>query len=92
LLTLTDTAASEIRTIIDHPQVPDDAGVRIASGPQGDLTLALTEAPVTGDAVVDEEGARVFLEPQVEPLLTDKTLDAETDAEGNIQFTLLEQP
>jgi len=91
VLTLTDTAATEIRSIVTHPQVPDDAGVRITGEPDGALTLALVEAPQGGDAVLEESGARVFLDPNADQLLTDKTLDATTDPEGNLQFSVAEQ-
>src|SRR5579875_3300423 len=62
-LTLTDNAANEIRNIVAHPEVPDSSGVRITSAPTGGLTLSLAAEPTDGDTVVDEAGARVFLEP-----------------------------
>jgi iron-sulfur cluster assembly protein len=90
VLTLTDTAATEIRNLIAQPEVPDAGGVRIASNPEGALTLALAAEPVAGDAVVDEAGARVFLEPQADQLLDDKLLDAGVDPQGNVQFSIAE--
>lgn len=91
MLTLTDNAATEIRNLIAHPEVPDDGGVRIASSPDGALTLALAGAPADGDAVVTENGARVFLEPEAGQLLDDKLLDAGVDPEGNVQFSIGQQ-
>jgi Fe-S cluster assembly iron-binding protein IscA len=91
VLTLTDNAATEIRNLVSQPDVPDDAGVRIASNPEGALTLALTPGPADGDAVVDQDGARVFLEPQAGELLDDKELDAGVDPQGNVQFSLAQQ-
>lgn len=91
MLTLTDTAATEIRNLVAQPEVPDDGGVRIASSDDGALTLSLTSAPDAGDAVIDNAGARVFLEPEAGQLLEDKTLDAGVDPEGQVQFTLAEQ-
>jgi Fe-S cluster assembly iron-binding protein IscA len=88
VLTLTDNAASEIRNLVASPEVPEDAGVRIASNPEGALTLALASGPADGDSVVDQAGARVFLEPQAEELLDDKQLDAGVDPQGNVQFSL----
>jgi len=90
VLTLTDNAASQIRNLIAQPDVPDDGGVRIAPNPDGALTLALAVAPAAGDAVVDEDGARVFLAPEAEQLLDDKQLDAGVDPAGNVQFTIAE--
>ena len=91
MLTLTDTAASEIRNLVSNPEVPDDGGVRIASNPEGALTLALAAGPADGDAVVDQAGARVFLEPQAGEMLDDKQLDAGVDPQGNVQFSIAQQ-
>lgn len=90
-LTLTENAAAEIRNLVAQPEIPDDSGVRIASSDDGALTLSLTQAPDAGDAVVESEGARVFLEPEAGQLLDDKTLDAGVDPQGQVQFTLAEQ-
>jgi Fe-S cluster assembly iron-binding protein IscA len=88
---MTETAASEIRNLIAQPEVPDDGGVRIASNPEGALTLALAGAPIEGDAVVEEQGARVFVEPLASQLLDDKELDAGVDPQGKVQFTIGQQ-
>lgn len=88
MLTLTDNAATEIRNLIALPEVPDDGGVRIASDDAGALTLALAGSPTDGDAVIEDHGARVFLEPSAGQLLDDKLLDAGLDAEGNVQFSI----
>jgi iron-sulfur cluster assembly protein len=91
VLTLTETAATEIRNLVANPEVPEEAGVRIASNTEGALTLALAPAPVPGDEVVDQAGARVFLEPHAGELLEDKQLDAGTDPQGNVQFSIAKQ-
>jgi Fe-S cluster assembly iron-binding protein IscA len=89
---MTDTAAAEIRSLVDRPDVPDDGGVRISGGVDGSLQLALTAGPVEGDQVVDHDGARVFLEPQVGELLADKKLDAAVSDQGSLQFSITEEP
>lgn len=91
MLTMTDSAATEIRNLVAQPEVPDDGGVRIASNGDGALTLALAAAPVEGDDVVEEGGARVFLEHEAGQLLDDKQLDCGVDAQGQVQFTLNQQ-
>lgn len=93
MLTLTDSATTEIRNLIDNnPDVPDDAGVRIATSPDGDgLTLSLALVPSEDDAVVTEHGARVFVESAAAPLLDDKALHAAVDEQGQVQFALAEQ-
>jgi iron-sulfur cluster assembly protein len=93
VLTLTDSATTEIRNLIENnPDVPDDAGIRIASNPDGaTLTLSLALTPAEDDAVLSENGARVFLEPTAAGLLDDKTLDASVDPEGQVQFGIAPQ-
>ena len=85
---MTDNAATEIRNLIALPEVPDAGGVRIASDDTGALTLALAPEPVQGDAVIEDDGARVFLEPSAGALLDDKLLDAGVDQQGNLQFSI----
>lgn len=92
MLTLTDNATTEIRKLIDQPEVPEGGGLRIANDPStGGLTLALAAAPDDGDAVVDESGARVFLEEQAALVLEDKALDAGVGNDGEVQFAVAPQ-
>jgi Fe-S cluster assembly iron-binding protein IscA len=92
VLTLTENASTEIRNIVADPQVPDGCGLRIANDPAaGGLTLTLASAPAEDDQVLDEDGARVFLEPQAAQLLDDKSLDAATDGAGQLRFTVAGQ-
>ena len=89
MLTLTDTASTEIRNIIADPEVPDGCGLRIANDPAaGGLTLTLATAPAEDDQVLDENGARVFLEPQAAMMLDDKALDATHDDNGQLRFSV----
>jgi Fe-S cluster assembly iron-binding protein IscA len=92
VLTLTANAASEIRDIIDNPEVPDGCGLRIANDPQaGGLTLTLAAAPAEDDQILDEDGARVFLEPQAASMLEEMALDAAHDGEGQVRFTVAQK-
>lgn len=93
MLTLTDNAVLVIRDLTTQQQVPDGAGLRIATDEQaGALTLALAEGPTQGDQVVDNAGARIFLDADVARLLDDKALDVAVDERGAVQFGLTEQP
>lgn len=91
MLTLTDNAASVIRNITGQEDVPAGAGLRIAANPDGALNLNLSPAPEEGDQVVDDGGARLFLDSDAAVMLDDKALDAAVDAEGGVQFALAEQ-
>lgn len=93
MLTVTDNATTEIRNLVaGNPEVPDDAGVRIAPTPDGtNLSLSLALVPSEDDAVITENGARVFVESSAAALLDDKALDAAVDDDGQVQFTIAQQ-
>ncbi|MGB2710146.1 MAG: HesB/YadR/YfhF-family protein [Conexibacter sp.] len=94
MLAITDTAADAIRGIVTAPGVPDGAGLRIAmqggASDAGTLEVTVAEVPAESDQVLDEAGARVFVEDRVVPMLDDKLLDAEIEG-TRIGFMLSEQ-
>lgn len=94
MLAITDTAAEAIRGIVAAPELPDGAGLRIATqpgaGPATSLEVTVAEVPADTDQVVDEQGARVFVEADAVPLLDDKLLDAQIDG-TRVGFMLSEQ-
>lgn len=45
------------------------------------FALSITELPSDDDEVIEEQGARVFLETGASQLLDDKALDARVDAD-----------
>lgn len=93
MLTMTENAVLVIRDLTAQQQAPPGAGLRIASdAAAGSLTLALVASPAQGDQVVDNDGARVFLDPQAAQILDDKALDAVIDAEGGVRFGFADQP
>lgn len=94
MLAITDTAAEAIRGIVAAPELPDGAGLRIATQPGADeaatLEVSVAETPAETDQVVDESGARVFVEADAIPLLDDKLLDAQIEG-TRVGFMLMEQ-
>lgn len=94
MLTLTSNAALVIRSLTDGSELPAGSGLRISSQPEDDQSLELVMAaePVTQDTVVENEGARVFLEDTAATMLETMVLDAEVDDEGGVQFFLGQQP
>lgn len=94
MLTLTPNAAQAIRDLTATTPEPDNSGVRIASQEDGSgsLVLSLTSAPEPTDAVVEAEGARVYLDPTAAVVLDDKALDAGADDEGAVSFLVTDQP
>lgn len=91
MVTLTDNAIGLIRRLTDRPGVPDQAGLRIASGSgAGALSVGVVSGPLDGDHVLDSSGARVFLDPEAARTLDDKALDAAI-RDGTVTFTVTEQ-
>ena len=89
MLTLTEHAQTAVRTLTQDPQAPESAGLRIKPGNDG-LELMLVPEPVPGDALIEDGGVRVFVEPQAAKLLDEQTLDAQF-ADGNVNFFLAPQ-
>jgi iron-sulfur cluster assembly protein len=91
VLTLTSDAAAAVRTMAEvAPELPSDSGLRIHAEPAGEgrlgVELTLVEGPDENDYVIEEAGARVFVEPEAALYLEDKILDA-TLAGDRVQFT-----
>ena len=90
MLTLTDTATTVVKSIVEKAPQADAAGLRI-HGDSADATnfsvTVVTDAE-PGDAVVESDGARVFLEPNASQALDDKVLDAEVSDVGAVTFAL----
>jgi iron-sulfur cluster assembly protein len=96
VLAITETAATAIKGLAAAQELPDEGGVRIAAREAaevdgtGALRLSLADGPAEGDAVVEEHGAQVFLEPQAASYLDDKLLDAYIEG-SQARFVLGEQ-
>ena len=91
MLVLTEQAKQVIKGIVE--EVGPDGGLRItAAGTNGDTALGfdLAPAPGPGDEVVEEDGAKVFLDPAAAEVLADKLLDVEEHGD-HFHFSLAEQ-
>ena len=51
----------------------------------------VTADPQPDDQVLEAEGARVFVDSDVAPSLDDKALDAQINAQGQVEFRIAEQ-
>jgi iron-sulfur cluster assembly protein len=87
MLTLTENASSVIKQVVENGE---SNGVRIAQPTQTDenFTLAAAAGPEVGDQVVEDNGARVYLESNAADTLSDKVLDAQVDSGGGVQFVI----
>ena len=95
-LTLTENASSVIRALSENSELAEEAGLRIAGSDDGgqptDLAVALVMTPRQQDQVIEQEGARVFLDPTAANLLEDKVLDATVDDDGKVRFLMTAPP
>jgi iron-sulfur cluster assembly protein len=89
VLTLTDRAAATIRTLTSQPGVPEDTGLRMSLQDSDAGTLALSlEGPQPDDAIIEDGGARVFVQRDAAAIVEDRELDAELDDQGRASFML----
>ncbi len=88
-LALTDHAVDAVKDILSSADQSETGGVRMAAEGSG-LRLSIAPLPAEDDAVIDERGARVFLEPRAADLLDDKVLDANVD-QGQVTFSITDQ-
>jgi Fe-S cluster assembly iron-binding protein IscA len=90
MLALTENACTAVQALI--AEAPGDAGLRIstaqpANGSAGAVfSLAVTNGPHPNDEVLDQQGARVFLEQDAAMMLDKQTLDAEMDDAKQVSF------
>jgi iron-sulfur cluster assembly protein len=93
VLTLTENASTVVKSIVDQGGGVQEGGLRISQDAPDSPALHVIPAqqPQPGDQVVEEEGARVFLEETAAETLDDKILDAQVDDNGGVQFTIAEQ-
>jgi iron-sulfur cluster assembly protein len=93
VLTLTDRAAETIRALTSQPGAPADTGLRMSLKGNADGSLALSlQGRQPDDAVVEEAGARVYLQQQAADMVEDSELDAQVDDEGRVSFVFGKQP
>jgi Fe-S cluster assembly iron-binding protein IscA len=76
VLTLSPTAVEAVDNLLhSNDQVPDDAGLRIGTDGES-LTIGIAPEPAPGDQVIEEGGARVFVDSEAAPVLDNAELEA----------------
>jgi iron-sulfur cluster assembly protein len=96
MLAVTEAAADAITALTAQGGIEDEGGLRFSMQSQTEsqaaLALTVASAPIDGDQVVTaDSGAHVFLEEQAADYLSDKVLDVQQDAEGQLNFAVLER-
>ena len=94
LLALTDDAVEAVRNIVSSSdELPETGGLRMVAeraGTQANLQLSVVALPAEDDEVIEEQGVRVFLEPEAAALLDDKVLDASME-QNQVEFTIADK-
>ena len=94
MLALTDNAVQAVKHIVASTEGSSETGglrmVAEQEGAQANFALSVVPLPAEDDEVVEEQDARVFLEPQAASLLDDKVLDAVVE-ENKVSFTIADQ-
>jgi len=95
LLALTDSAVQAVKGIVSSSEeTAETGGLRLVAehgGAHVGFQLSVVALPAEDDEVVEEGGARLFLEPEAAVLLEDKLLDASVERD-QVEFLLVEQP
>jgi Fe-S cluster assembly iron-binding protein IscA len=93
MLTLTDNASTAVRDLSTRALGTDTGGLRISSPDDGSTNLSVSVAPepAPADEIVENAGARVFLDAQAAAVVGDKILDAQLDDAGAVRFALAAQ-
>ena len=81
MLTLSDSAVQAVDRLLSTPEIPDDAGLRIRPAGESQLTLEIASEPAPGDHVVEQGGARVFVDSEAAPVLENVELDARMEGD-----------
>jgi iron-sulfur cluster assembly protein len=94
LLALTDSAVEAVKHIVSSSEeASETGGLRLVAeqvGTQTNFQLSVVPLPAEDDEVIEEQDARVFLEPEAASLLDDKVLDA-TVEQSKVAFTIADQ-
>jgi len=90
MLTLTDSASTVVKSIVDRSPDNTDAALRISAAEPGatDLSLAVATSAEPNDTVIETAGATVFVEQNAALVLDDKVLDAQIDDDGSVRFSI----
>ncbi|MCA1711252.1 MAG: hypothetical protein LC789_06265 [Actinobacteria bacterium] len=80
MLNITNDAAGLIRTLVSDSDLPQTAGLRLGTDDDTHaLDMHLEAEPRQHDAVVEHDGAALYLSPRAAARLQDQTLHAQLE-------------
>jgi iron-sulfur cluster assembly protein len=81
MLTLSRSAVEAVDTLLHMPEMPEDAGLRIRSAGESQLMIEVATEPAPGDQVIEDGGARVFVDSDAAPILDNAELNARVEGD-----------
>ena len=81
MLTLSESAVEAVDNLLHSPEIPDDAGLRIRATGESQLTIEIAPEPAPDDQVIEDGGARVFVDSDAAPMLDTAELDARMEGD-----------
>ncbi len=89
MLEVTDRAVFLLKVAATSADAPPNAGIRIKRDPNSvahgiSIAFAIAEAPEDGDAELECDGLRIFVEDALVGALEDKTLDVREDGKESL--------
>jgi Fe-S cluster assembly iron-binding protein IscA len=80
MVDISDEAAELIRTLVEDSDLPESAGLRLATdGDTHSLAMNLGAAPLPDDLVLEHAGASLFVSASAAPRLAEQTLHAQLE-------------
>jgi Fe-S cluster assembly iron-binding protein IscA len=89
MLSLSPSAVEAVDSLLHRAEAPDDAGLRIRSAGESQLAIEIAAEPAPGDQIIEEGGARVFVDAEAAPMLDNAELNARTEGD-QVAFGLTE--
>ena len=88
-LTLTEQASTVGKAISAQATESESGGLRIAvDGDAADFSISVVPAAEPSDTLVENDGARVFLDPSAAEALSEAVLDADVEDDGAVRFSV----
>ncbi|MDR7252606.1 Fe-S cluster assembly iron-binding protein IscA [Nocardioides sp. BE266] len=90
MIRMTRRAHDVVRRVTAHKMAGGRSGLRIAArGPRTEtLHVGTASRPEPGDQVVEQDGARIYLDRVAEPRVDGHLLDAVTEDTGRVHFVV----
>ncbi|MGD9958706.1 Fe-S cluster assembly protein HesB [Nocardioides sp.] len=89
MLTMTQEASSVVRKFTASPRLDESSGVRIGGRSDArNLSVRAVNGPHPGDLVIEESGARLYLEPEAAGRVRGKVLDVRDATADRVEFLL----